>query len=114
MLRSADRAGVAQGPLVEPVAARRVGSFTEQARSIAAPRLAITDRAGRWATLQVGRRGRSVAEVASDLRRGWHAVMDAVAADGEALIDDPDRSRSSKPSRNVAGGPERDDGASWP
>jgi len=68
-----------------------VSSFTEQVSEIAAPRLAITDRAGRWATVQVGRHGRSVSEVASDLGCGWHAVMDAVVAYGEALIDDPDR-----------------------
>lgn len=67
------------------------GSFTEQAPSIAASRLAITDRAGRWATVQVGRRGRSVTDVAADLGCGWHAVMDAVVAYGEALIEDPDR-----------------------
>lgn len=69
----------------------RVGSFTEHAASIAAPRLAITDRAGRWATVQVGRCGRSVTEVAGELGCGWHAVMDAVVAYGGALIDDPDR-----------------------
>jgi len=68
-----------------------VGSFTEQAPAIAASRLAITDRAGRWATVQVGRRGRSVAEVAIELGCGWHAVVDAVVAYGEALVGDPDR-----------------------
>lgn len=57
-----------------------VGSFTEQAPAIAAPRLAITDRAGRWATVQVGRRGRSVIEVADELGCCWHGVMDAVVA----------------------------------
>jgi len=67
------------------------GSFTEQAPEIASARLAITDRAGRWATLQVGRHGRSVSEVAEDLGCGWHAVMDAVVAYGEELIDDPGR-----------------------
>jgi transposase len=74
-----------------PAAACGMSSFTEQVAAIAAPRLAITDRAGRWATVQVGRHGRSVTEVASDLGCGWHAVMDAVVAYGEALIDDPDR-----------------------
>jgi transposase len=67
------------------------GSFTEQVPEIAVSRLKLTDRAGRWATLQVGRHGRSVSEVASDLGCGWHAVMDAVAAYGQVLIDDPDR-----------------------
>ncbi len=67
------------------------GSFTEQAPAIAASRLKLTDRAGRWATVQVGRHGRSVTEVAKDLGCGWHPVMDAVAAYGQALIDDPAR-----------------------
>jgi len=67
------------------------GSFTEQAPAIAASRLKLTDRAGRWATTQVGRHGRSVTEVAADLGCGWHAVMDAVTAYGQALIDDPAR-----------------------
>ncbi len=67
------------------------GSFTEQAPAIAAPRLRITDRAARWATVQVGRHGRSVAEVAADLGCGWHTVMDAVLAYGQVLVGDPDR-----------------------
>jgi hypothetical protein len=67
------------------------GSFTEQAPQIAAPRLKVTDRAARWATVQVGRHGRSEREVAKGLGCGWHAVMDAVAAYGQLLIDDPDR-----------------------
>ena len=67
------------------------GSFTEHAPGIAASRLRMTDRAARWATVQVGRHGRSVSEVASDLGCGWHAVMDAVLAYGQVLVDDPDR-----------------------
>ena len=67
------------------------GSFTETVPAIAAARLAMTDRAGRWVTTQVGRHGRSVNEVAFDLGCDWHTVMDAVAAYGQALIDDPDR-----------------------
>lgn len=70
---------------------RGCGSFTGQAPAIAAPRLKLTDRAARWATIQVGRHGRSVSEVAKDLGCGWHAAMDAVAAYGQALVDDPDR-----------------------
>ena len=42
-------------------------------------------------TLQVGRHGRAVADVARDLGCGWHTVMDAVVAVGEQLIDHPDR-----------------------
>ncbi len=70
---------------------RGCGSFTEHAPHIAAARLRITDRAARWATVQVGRHGRSVAEVAADLGCGWHTVMDAVVAYGQVLIDDPGR-----------------------
>ena len=53
------------------------GSFTEGAPQIAAPRLKLTDRAARWATLQVGCHGRSVSEIAKDLDCGWHAVMES-------------------------------------
>lgn len=77
---------------------RGCGSFTEHAPGIAAPRLRITDRAGRWATVQVGRHGRSVTDVASDLGCGWHTVMDAVVAYGKVLVDDPDRFGTSLPS----------------
>ena len=66
----------------------RVGSFTEQAPQIAAPRQGMTDRAGRWVTLQVGKLGRTVAEVARELGCDWHTVNDAVIAYGTALVDD--------------------------
>ncbi len=69
-----------------------VGSWTGEDRRIAAPRLGLTDRAGRWVTYQVGRVGRSVAEVARELGCDWHTVNDTVLAYGEALVDDdPDR-----------------------
>ena len=69
-----------------------VGSFTAQDDRIAPPRGAMTDRAGRWATKQVGQLGRTVAEVADDLGCDWHTVNDAVMAYGAALVDDdPDR-----------------------
>ncbi len=73
--------------------AERCGSssFTETAGSIAAPRQRLTDRAGRWATIQVGRRGRPVSDVAVELGASWDAVMDAVVAYGQVLIDDPGR-----------------------
>jgi transposase len=58
---------------------------------IGTARCLLTTRAARWVTLQVGRHGRSVSEVAADLGCGWHAVMDAVVAVGEQLIDHPDR-----------------------
>jgi len=66
-------------------------SWTEEHRSIAAPRLVLTDRAGRWATEQVGRFGRSVNEVATALGCDWHTVNDAVMAYGTALLQDPQR-----------------------
>ncbi len=68
-----------------------VVTFTETDERIAAPAAAITDRAGRWATVQVGRLGRTVAEVAGELGCDWHTVMDAVVAHGQVLIEDPDR-----------------------
>ena len=40
---------------------------------------------------QVGRHGRAVSDVAAELGRGWHAVMEAVVAIGEQLVDHPDR-----------------------
>ena len=58
---------------------------------IAAESAGITDRAGRWATFQVGHHGRAVSEVAADLGCDWHTVMDAVNWHGRALIDDPNR-----------------------
>ena len=66
-------------------------SFTEEMPAIAAPRLVMTDRAGRWVTEQVGRHGRTVNEVAVELGCDWHTINDTVVAYGTALIDDPDR-----------------------
>lgn len=66
-------------------------TWTEQQPEIASARCALTTRAARWATLQVGRHGRSVTEVAADLGCDWHTVMDAVCLYGEPLIEDPGR-----------------------
>ena len=66
-------------------------SWTWQDPTVASSRCAMTTRAARWATLQVGRHGRSVSEVADDLGCDWHTVMDAVVLFGEPLIDDPAR-----------------------
>ena len=66
-------------------------TWTETAPAIAPPRLKLTDRAGRWATFQVGCHGRTVAEVAADLGADWHTVNDAVIAYGRRLVDDPTR-----------------------
>lgn len=68
-----------------------VGSFTESAPYIAAARLAMTDRAGRWVTEQVGRRGRPVSDLAKELGCDWHTINDTVIANGETLVEDPDR-----------------------
>ena len=66
-------------------------TWTEQAPRVAAVRAGMTDRAGRWVTAQVGREGRTVAEVARELGCDWHTIMDAVAAYGAPLIADPAR-----------------------
>ena len=64
---------------------------TEQDPAIASPRCALSTRAAKQATVQVGRHGRSVTEVAGDLGCSWHPVMNAVVLFGTPLIDDPDR-----------------------
>jgi transposase len=64
---------------------------TKRCPAIASARCVLTTRAARWATVQVGRHGRSVTEVAADLGCGWHAVMDAVELYGCPLVDDPAR-----------------------
>jgi transposase len=67
------------------------GSWTWEDPRIAWPRHAMTDRAGRWVTVQVGQKGRSVAEVARELDVDWHTVSDAVVSYGTALIERPER-----------------------
>ena len=67
-------------------------TWTEEHEHIAARRQILTSRAARWVTVQVGRRARSVREVAHDLGCDWHTVNDAVLAYGEALVEaDTDR-----------------------
>lgn len=68
-----------------------VGSFTESAPWIAAPRLVMTDRAGRWVTAQVGRYGRPVADLVRELGCDWHIINDTVLAYGTPLVEDPNR-----------------------
>ncbi len=67
-------------------AACGAGSWTIVEDRIAVARAALTDRAARWSTVQVGRLGRSVNEVAVELGCDWHTVNDAVVAYGEALL----------------------------
>ena len=69
-----------------PAVGCAVGSFTEVDERIAPARAALTARAGRWATMAVGRDGRPVSDVASELGCDWHTVNDAVMAWGEALL----------------------------
>ena len=69
-----------------PAAGCPVGSFTEVAEEIAPARSALTARAGRWATLQVGRDARPVSDVAGELGCDWHTVNRAVLAWGQALL----------------------------
>ena len=67
-------------------------SWTEEDTRIGAPRMAMTDRAGRWITEQIGRYARSVNEVATELGCDWHTINDTMLAYGTALVDDdPDR-----------------------
>jgi transposase len=66
-------------------------TWTAQDPRIASSRCATTTRAARWATVQVGRHGRTVNEVADDLGCDWHTVMDAVVVYGTPLVDDPHR-----------------------
>ena len=66
-------------------------TWTTDVPSIAASRLALTDRAGRWVTRQVGQHGRSVSDVANELDCDWHTVNNAVQAYGAPLVDDPAR-----------------------
>ena len=55
-------------------------------------RALLTSRAARWVTIQVGRHGRPVDEVATELGCGWHTVNNEVGRWGEALLDaDTDR-----------------------
>ena len=51
----------------------------------------MTDRAGRWVTEQVGRRGRTVNEIAVELGCDWHTINDTVIAYGTPLVEDPAR-----------------------
>src|ERR1039458_760328 len=67
------------------------GSWTECEDRIAHPRMKLTRRAALRATEDVGRRGRTVNEVAIELGCDWHTVNDAVVAYGGALLEHPGR-----------------------
>lgn len=70
---------------------REEPSWTHEVPRIAAPRLSITDRAGRWATVQVDRARRAVNDVAAEPGGDWHAISDAVIAYGTAGLAPPAR-----------------------
>jgi len=75
-----------------PDEACATSTWTEDVPAIAASRLLMTDRAGRWVTEQAGRHGRTVNEIALELGCDWHTVNDTAIAYGTALVDDdPDR-----------------------
>lgn len=74
-----------------PAVSCPVGSFTETVPHVAAARLVMTDRAGRWVTEQVGRHKRSVNELAVELGCDWHTINDIVIAYGTPLVEDPAR-----------------------
>lgn len=68
-----------------------MGSWTERDERIANARMKLTRRACLRVTEDVGRKGRTVNEVAGELGCDWHTVNDAVISYGEALIDHPGR-----------------------
>jgi len=70
-----------------------MGSWTEEDERIAGSRQVLTSRAARWATIQVGRRARSVNEVAGELGCDWHTVNDASS---------PTEKPSSRPIRSAS------------
>jgi hypothetical protein len=60
-------------------------SFVLGDHRIAAKNCLLTRRAAKWATVQVGE-GRTVTEVAAELKCDWHTVNDAVTTYGSALL----------------------------
>ncbi|MEX2533147.1 MAG: hypothetical protein WD360_04205 [Nitriliruptoraceae bacterium] len=74
-----------------PAAGCPIRSWTKVNERIVIGNRGMTDRAARWACEQVGRYGRTVAEVAGELGCDWHSVNRPVIDYGLALIDDPGR-----------------------
>lgn len=66
-------------------------SWTHHDPRLASTRSSLTARAARWVTREVGK-GRSVAELAAELRCGWSVVDEAMRVYGQALLD-ADKSR---------------------
>ncbi len=67
------------------------GGRTEPDDRIAHPRMKLTRRAALQASDDVGRKGRTVNEVAEELGCDWPTVNDTVVAEGTALVDHPER-----------------------
>lgn len=65
-------------------------SWTETSPAVRA-RATLTERARAWALVEVGRKGRSTAEVARELGVGWATVWRAVVEQGTVLVEDPAR-----------------------
>ena len=82
-----------------PAASCDVGSFTEVDEQIAPARAALTARAGRWATVAVGRDARPVADVAAELGCDW--------SHGEPGECSPGARRCSPPTPTVVKGARR-------
>ncbi len=61
-------------------------TWTEQAPGIVPARTAMTTRAGRWATLQVGRYARPVSDLVTELGCSWHTINRTVIGYGQALL----------------------------
>ena len=70
-----------------PSADCAIRSFIEQDTKAGPVRALLTSRAARWATTQVGRQGRPVDEVATELGCDWHTVNKEVARWGKALLE---------------------------
>lgn len=67
------------------------GSWVEQDSRIAGSRQVMTTRAGRWATEQVGRHGRAISGLTTELGCDWHTINDTVVAYGRLLVDVAER-----------------------
>jgi transposase len=63
-----------------------MGSWTHHDPRIASTRSSLTARAARWVTREVGK-GRSIDELAKELRCGWSVVEEAMTIYGQALLD---------------------------
>jgi hypothetical protein len=55
------------------------------------PRATLTEPARDWAFVEVGKKGRSTAEVARELGVGWATVWRTVLEKGTPVVDDPGR-----------------------